>query len=160
MSETASIAAVGPGHWTFMATLMATRLESFIQRKEVISDEIPEGVYSGVKEFFDLVLAAAGDKRPTSPPASVNAYVIATDALRGSLKPFPETSQDLLAKLDEYAAFVNDLNHTHSIADAKQLEIATSLRDFFRSLAQDGEAELYMQTIQANHTSPGFPFIR
>ena len=159
MSETASIAAVGPSYWTFMATVMATRLESFIERREVISDEIPEGVYNGVKEFFGLVMGVAGDKRPKSLPASVNAYVIATDALRGSLKPFPE-SQDLLAKLDKYFSFINGLDLSHSIADSDELETAISLRDFFRSLAQDGEAELYMQKIQDNHTSPGFPFIR
>jgi hypothetical protein len=160
MSQTASIAAVGPSYWAFTATVMATRLDSFIKSREVVSDEIPEGVYNGVKEFFALVMGATGDNRPKSPPASVNAYVIATDALKGSLRPFPETSQDLLARLNKYSKFINGLDQTHSIADADELETATSLRDFFRSLAQDGEAEAYMQTIQANHTSPGFPFIR
>lgn len=160
MSQAASIASVGPSYWTFMATVMATRLEGFINSREVVSHEIPEGVYNGVKEFFALVMGATGDNRPKSPPASVNAYVIATDALRGSLRPFPETNQDLLAKLHKYSKFINGLELTHSIADSDELDTATSLRDFFRSLAQDGEAESYMQTIQANHTSPGFPFIR
>jgi hypothetical protein len=142
MSETVPIAAVGPSYWIFMATVMATRLESFIKSREVISDEIPEGVYNGVKEFFDLVMGAAGDNRPKSPPASVNAYGIATVVLRGSLRPCPERSQDFLAKLDKYSKFIKGLDKTHSIADADELETATSLRDFFLGLAQDGEAEL------------------
>jgi hypothetical protein len=160
MAQTASIAAVGPSHWTFMATVMATSLDRFIENREVVSEAIPEGVYSGVKEFFVLVLDATGENRPKARPANVNAFVIASDALRGSVIPLPETNQDLLARLKRYSSFVNSLERTHAIDDPTELETAKSLRDFFRSLAQEGEAESYMQTIQANHTSPGFPFIR
>jgi hypothetical protein len=159
MSEPASIAVVGPSYWTFMATVMATRLERFIQSREVTPSDIPEGVYLGAMEFFDLVLGAAGEAA-SYPPASVNAFLIATDVLRGSLRPFPKTSQDLKEKFVKYAKFVQGLNQAHSVTDDDEFETATSLRDFFLSLAQDGEAEQYMQTIQANHTSPGFPFVR
>lgn len=131
MSETTSIAAVGPSYWIFMATVMAARLESFIERQQVISEEIPEGVYKGVTYFFELVMGAAGEKRPKSPPPSINAYLVATDALRGSLRPFPETNRDLLARLDRYSTFIKGLGHSHPITDADELETAASLRDFF-----------------------------
>ena len=156
MSGTIAGDIVGPSYWAFMATVMAECLDKFINDEEVTPSDIPEGIYDGAKEFFDLVLEAAGDKFPENPPASINAYVIATDALRGSLKPFPTTSQDLKIKLERYAKFVRRLAKPRPLTNHEAVETATSLREFFLSLAQDGEAEMYERSIQAEPLSTGY----
>ena len=159
MSDSTSVTAVGPSYWTFMATVMSARLDRFISSREVTPSDIPEGVYQGAKEFFELVRGDTDGSRPKYLPAHINAYVIATDALRASLGPSPQSNQDLLAKLDRYAEFVDGLAEPHPLTEESEVKTAESLRDFFRSLAQDGEAELYMSTIQANHLPAGYTLV-
>lgn len=158
MSDTISVDVVGPSHWAFMATVMAECLEKFIDTREVVPSDIPQGVYDDALDFFDLVMGAARGTLAEDPPASINAYVIATDALTGSLKPVPETSEALVSNLGRYAGFMGSLTEAHALSP-DEVETAGSLRDFFRSLAKAGEAEVYVRTIQAEHLTTGYSLI-
>ncbi|HEX8846977.1 MAG TPA: hypothetical protein VF791_20205 [Pyrinomonadaceae bacterium] len=158
MSDTISVDIVGPSYWAFMATVMAECLEKYVNEQKVTPSDIPEGVFEGAEEFFSLALDAAGNARPGSPPASISAYVFATDALRGSLHSFPTTDQELQAKLEKYAAFLKSLTKPHSLTEESDVETATTLRDFFFRLAQDGEIEVYERSVKAEPLPTGYRF--
>ncbi len=156
MSDTIFIEAVGPRYWTFMATVMASRLDKFINSREITPGDIPKGVYDDAREYFELVMGAVSSTLPEDPPASINAYVTAMDALKGSLRPFPETDEALVANLSNYAEFLRGLTGPHRIADERELQTVTSLRDFFRSLAEDGENETYLRAVRHDHRPNGY----
>src|SRR5436309_2500997 len=100
MSDTISVDVVGPSHWAFVATVMADCLEEVARLRSTRSDLVPKRVYSDAKEFFRLVLQSVGSGVPDNPPASLNAYVIAADALRNSSNSFPQTRQELGTRLE------------------------------------------------------------
>jgi hypothetical protein len=159
MSDTISVDVVGPSYWAYMATVMAECLNTFVQQEKVRPDEIPAAVYDGAKEFFALVLEAAGDVFPENPPASTNAYVIASEALRGASKPFPATSQALRAELERYSQFIDDLSEPRELTEAADIETAEALKRFFMHLAEDGEAEVYEHTVGFEPMPAGYRLI-
>ena len=103
MSQTMSVGVVGPSHWVYMATVMAECLENVARTNRIEPNEIPVGVYWDALEFSGLALQATGDAVPDNPPASINAYVIAADALRRSSRDLPRTREDIDHRLEEYA---------------------------------------------------------
>lgn len=159
MSDTISVDVVGPSYWAYMATVMAECLKKFVEDEEVRPDDIPPAVYDGAKEFFDLVLEAAGDVFPENPPASTNAYVIASEALRGASKPFPATTQDLRAELERYSQFVDDLAEPRDLTGVADKEMAEALKRFFLHLAEDGEAEVYEHSVRFEPMPAGYRLI-
>jgi hypothetical protein len=159
MSDTISVDVVGPSYWSYMATVMAECLDTFVEDEKIRPDEIPAAVYDGAKEFFALVLEAAGDVFPENPPASINAYVIASEALRGASKPFPATSQDLRSELERYSRFVDDLAEARRLTKVEDKETATALKRFFLHLAEDGEAEVYERSVRFEPMPAGYRFI-
>src|SRR5580704_1412968 len=82
MSQTVSLGVVGPSHWAYMASVMAEKLQHVANAKQTVVGQIPVGVYRDAREFYRLVLEAAGDGTPVNPPASINAYALAADAVR------------------------------------------------------------------------------
>lgn len=156
MSDTIAVDVVGPSYWSYMATVMAECLGDFLKEAKVEPAEIPPAVYEGAQEFFALVLQAAGDVFPENPPASINAYVIASDALRGVSKPYPATTQDLRVHLQEYSNFINALSKPHLLTEPEQIRLAGSLKEFFSRLAQDGETEVYERAVQFEPIPAGY----
>jgi len=146
MSETMSIGVTGPSHWSFMASVMAERLEKIGSRKRVEREDVPKGIYSDVRELFRLVLQAADDSLPDNPPASMNAYVIALDAMTGAFQPFPKTRGELKDHLEEYSRFIEGLGQPHTLTPL-EAQTAESLRKFFLKLHQDGESEAYERRV-------------
>src|SRR5437899_12534617 len=82
MSQTVSVGVVGPSHWAYMASVMAEKLQQMANAMQTVAGQIPVGVYRDAREFYRLVLEAAGDGTPVNPPASINAYALAADAVR------------------------------------------------------------------------------
>lgn len=146
MSDTLSIDVVGPSYWAYVATVMAECLEKVCHTKRIAPHLIPKGVYRDAKDFFRLVLESAGDSIPENPPASLNAYVIATDAIMSSAHSLPNTREGLGDRLEEYAELVDRLN-TPGPLTADEVETARALQSFFAKLAQAGEAEVYESTL-------------
>lgn len=142
MSRTIPSDVASASYWSYMAGMMAQQLESIIHSGEVRSNEILKGVYTGALEFFTLVLPAAGDGVPEDPLASMNAYVIAADALRGSLGNSTMAREELNTYLGQYSTFVNDLLRSR-VLTAEEIATAKNLRRFFVRLEKDGEAEVY-----------------
>jgi len=156
MSDTISVDVVGPSYWAYMATVMAECLEKFVAEEEIRPDQIPPAIFDGAKEFFALVLEAAGDTFPENPPASINAYVIASEALRGASRPFPATSQDLRSELEEYSQFVDRLAEPQALTRVEDKEKAETLKKFFLHLAADGESEVYERSVRFEPMPAGY----
>jgi hypothetical protein len=146
MSQTISIGVVGASHWTYMATVMAEWLEQFIKTNKP-EDEIPKGVYKSALRFFDLVLQAANGTVPTNPLASINAYLIAADAIAGSTHSHTSTRHELRSRLEEFKLFLDQLPTTKKL-DKHTKSVAIALEEFFNNLADEGEAESYEQNVR------------
>jgi hypothetical protein len=146
MSDTISVDVVGPSYWAYVATVMAECLEEATRSKQVRVGLVPRGVYSDAKEFFRLVLQSVGNGVPDNPPASLNAYVIAADALRNSSDSFPRTREELGQRLAHYSELIDHLGQPRNLT-TEEIEIATSLKEFFERLAQAGESEVYERTV-------------
>ena len=146
MSDTLSIDVVGPSYWAYVATVMADCLEEVYRTKRIEPNLVPKGVYRDAKDFFRLVLESAGDDIPENPPASLNAYVIATDAIMSSAHSFPNTREALGDRFEEYAELVDRLNSPRQLT-SDEVETAKALNSFFAKLAQAGEVEVYENTL-------------
>jgi len=149
MSETMSIGVVGPSHWSYMACVMAERLKKIGTLRKVERENVPKGIYTDVREFFHLVLQAVDDVLPDNPPASINAYVIALDAMTGAFQPLPipRTRHELKNCFEEYSRFTEALEQPHTLND-QEVQTAKSLEKFFLKLHQDGESEAYAHRVQ------------
>jgi hypothetical protein len=146
MSQTMSIGVTGPSHWSFMAGVMADRLQKIATLGRVEAGVIPGGIYNDARQLLRLVLQAADDGIPDNPPASINAYVIALDAMKGVSQSLPKTRRELKERLDEYLAFVCSLREQRTLA-GKEVDIAKSLAQFFQKLHEDGESEAYERRV-------------
>ena len=145
MSQTISVGVVGPSYWSYMATVMAECLEKIIQVKRIESGDLPKGVYNDAHRFFSLVLQAAGNTLPENPPASINAYVIAADAVR-SFQSAPQTRQELEKCLEHYLRFTDGMQQLHDL-NKEEVKTAEGLRKFFLWLQQQGEAEVSKRSV-------------
>src|SRR5258708_3341505 len=130
MSRTLSVGVVGPGYWSYTASVMAECLDEITRTKHVDVARIPKGVYDQAQKFFRLVLETATDALPENPPASINAYVIAADVIRGASDPLPQTRKELDNRLERCAHFLGELRASRDITDA-EVETATYLQKFF-----------------------------
>jgi hypothetical protein len=145
MSETISVGVVGPSHWAYTATVMAECLDEIVKAKNVIPNEIPRGIFLDAKDFFQLVRQATRDTIADNPPASINAYAIATDVVY-SVSATPSNQEQLDTILEEYADLVEELEKPHKLSGT-EIEKLIPLKEFFERLAQEGENEMYEQTI-------------
>jgi hypothetical protein len=128
-----------------MAGLMAKSLDLVVGARRVEPNQVPSGVYEDARKFFELVIEATGPL-PANPPASLNAYRIAADAVRGSVSPVPKDRKELREHLTAYGSFIERLTHEGPLSN---LEVATAerLRKFFARLKREGQAEAYERRI-------------
>ena len=140
MSKTVSVGVVGPSHWAYMASVMATKLQKMVDAKRTLADQIPVGVYRDAREFYRLVLEAAGDDTPANPPASINAYVLAADAVRAARAD--ASRADVEQTLGSQYTLLNNLQRS-SVLSEDELKTLSSLRAFFLWLKEEGESEAY-----------------
>jgi hypothetical protein len=146
MSDTLSIDVVGPSYWAYMATVMADCLEEISRSKRIRHNQVPLGVYRDAKKFFQLVMQSVRKDPPDNPPASLNAYVIAAYAVKGSSDEDLTTLKDLGDRLKGYSKLLDRLNQAGSL-NQQDAQTAKDLKQFFRELAQVGEAEIYERTV-------------
>jgi hypothetical protein len=140
MSQTISIGVVGPSHWAYMASVMAEKLARMGETRQADVAQIPVGVYRDAKRFFGLVLDAAGDHTPVNPPASVNAYALAADAVRAT---HADASRAEVAQtLEKQKALLDALQDTRAL-NHEDLQTLLSLQAFFVWVKQEGESEAY-----------------
>jgi hypothetical protein len=140
MSKTVSVGVVGPSHWAYMASVMATKLQKMVDAKRTLADQIPVGVYRDAREFYRLVLEAAGDDTPANPPASINAYALAADAVRAARAD--ASRADVEQTLGSQYTLLNNLQRS-SVLSEDELKTLSSLRAFFLWLKEEGESEAY-----------------
>jgi hypothetical protein len=140
MSQTVSVGVVGPSYWAYMASVMAERLQQVANARQTVAGQIPAGVYRDAREFYRLVLEAAGDGTPVNPPASINAYALAADAVRAGRAD--ATRADVEQTLARQKALLDDLQRTRGLSE-EELETLSSLHSFFLWLKQEGESEAY-----------------
>lgn len=156
MSQTISVGVVGPSHWSYMAAVMAQRLERIVERHKVEAQDIPAGVYLDAEKFFDLVLQEFGGEARKNPPASINAYVIAADAVREAQSML--ATQDVKESLKEYSGLLSGLRAPRDLT-AGELKTAMALRKFFLQLRKAGQAEAYERRIRFEEPSPRMRYL-
>jgi len=140
MSQTVSVGVVGPSHWAYMASVMAERLQQIRNAKQTAAAQIPPGVYRDAREFYRLVLEAAGDGTPGNPPASINAYALAADAVRAVRAD--ASRADVEKTLGKQKALLDKLQQPRGLSE-EELETLSSLHAFFLWLKQEGESDAY-----------------
>lgn len=156
MSETISVGVVGPSHWSYMAAVMAQRLGVVVERRRLEAGDIPKGVYLDAKKFFHLVLEEVDGEPPENPPASINAYVIAADAVRGA-QSVP-AAQDVKQSLREYSGLLSGLQTPRDLT-VDELNTAGALRRFFLQLRKAGQIEAYERRIRFEEPSPRMRYL-
>ena len=140
MSQTVSVGVVGPSHWAYMASVMADKLQQIASAKQTVAAKIPVGVYRDAREFYRLVLEAAGDGTPIDPPASINAYALAADAVRA--ESANASRADVEQTLGRQKALLDSLQESRRLSE-DELKTLSSLRAFFQWLKQEGESDAY-----------------
>lgn len=158
MSLTTSIGLVGPSHWTYTASIMTDRLTHILSAKQVKYDDVPAGVQKSAQRFFRLVRQAARSTTPKSGPASISAYIIASDAMRIASPSFPKSKQLLGKRFEQYDDFLRSFKRPHRLT-VEEMKTAKDLRKFFQYLKQEGEAEDYAKAFHRDESSPGFPIL-
>ena len=141
MSQTISVGVVGPSHWAYMASVMAEKLEQIKNARRTDAARFPKGVYHDALEFYKLVLEAAGDGSPKNPPASINAYAIAADAVRAVCTNVDSRS-DVAKTLHTHQSLLESLQQAR-ILEQQEVETLSSLQSFFVWLKHEGEADAY-----------------
>jgi hypothetical protein len=147
MSQTISVDVFEPGYWSYMAAVMAEQLQETIQLRRIDPERIPKGVYRDALQFFGLVLGAVGDSAPENPPASINAYLVAADVVRGSSRPTPISRQDLKALLGKYSSFVDALARSRQLGE-EEVVTAIGVKEFFEQLHREAEASEYERVVR------------
>jgi hypothetical protein len=140
MSQTVSLGVVGPSHWAYMASVMAEKLQQVANAGQTAAGPIPVGVYRDAREFYKLVLEAAGDGTPVNPPASINAYALAADAVRATSAN--ASRAEVEETLGRQKALLDDLQQPRTLSE-QELTTLSTLRAFFLWLKQEGESEAY-----------------
>jgi hypothetical protein len=141
-----------------MATVMAECLEKILAEDGIVcSDSVPAGVQQDALRFLKLVLEATGEGGPDNPPASLNAYVIASGALIQSSPEATRTRDEIDVQLKRYEALLEKLG-TPGRLDGEDQALANSLRSFFLRLKEDGESEAYTKAVYLEGVPTGFPF--
>jgi hypothetical protein len=140
MSKTVSVGVVGPSHWAYMASVMAERLTQMRDARRVVAAQIPVGVYRDARQFFRLVLEAAGDHVPVNPPASINAYALAADAVRA--KNADASRAEVEQALEKQKALLDTLQEERALVE-DELETLSSMQAFFLWLKHEGESDAY-----------------
>jgi hypothetical protein len=135
---------------------MTEKLTRIVMTRQVNSEEVPLGVQKNAQRFFRLVQQAARNSTPKSGPASLNAYIIASDALRMASPSFPRSKQLVSKRFERYDDLVKSLNRPHRLT-VEEMKTARDLLRFFQYLKQEGEAEDYAKAFHRDD-SPGFPF--
>ena len=142
MSTTASVGVYATSYWSFMAKVMSRRLEQSISFNRIDGDAFPKGVYEDSLKFFNLVLGAIEEGGSANPPASINAYAIASEAVRGTSTTFPFTLDKLKDVLKDYAVFNTSLRNSRPLEESER-KTAMELSKFFCQLSRDGDNERY-----------------
>ena len=150
MSQTVSVGVIGPSHWAYMASVMAEELQQIASTKRTVAGQIPSGVYRDAREFYKLVVDAAGDGTPVNPPASINAYALAADAVR-SVRVNASRSE-VKKTLESQKKLLDDLQQTRDLS-GEEIETLSSLRSFFLWLKNEGESDAYELSV-----GDGVPF--
>ena len=140
MSQTVSVGVVAPSHWAYMASVMAEKLQKILNAKQTAAAQIPAGVYRDAREFYRLVLEAAGDGTPANPPASINAYALAADGVRAARAN--ASRADVEETLCRQKALLDKLPQPYALSE-EELKTLSSLRAFFLWLKQEGECDAY-----------------
>jgi hypothetical protein len=151
MSQTVSVGVVGPSHWAYMASVMADRLQQIADARQTDAVQIPIGVYRDAREFYKLVLEAAGDGTPINPPASISAYALAADAVRAIRTN--ASRAEVEEELGRQKVLLDDLQQPRGLS-GDELRTLSSLHAFFLWLKQEGESDAYEQGV--GHEFPVF----
>jgi len=139
-----------------MAAVMAECLEQVVTTSLVEPDAVPAGVYQDARRFWSLALQATEASVPANPPASLNAYVIASDTLLQSSPEVPNTRDDIDRQLKRYETFLERLQQPGKL-DHEEIRLATSLQGFFVRLKEEGESEAYTKSMYLEPVPTGFP---
>lgn len=145
MSRTVAVDVVGPEYWSYMAVVMAEQLDGVARSRRTIPENLPRGVYADATRFFRLVLQEVGVQPPKNPPASINAYVIAAAAAKGSGIPMGPQGQ-LNQRLEEYGRLLQCLDQPRDLSE-NEAATAASLQQFFLRLHEAGETDAYERRI-------------
>ncbi|MBK9156426.1 MAG: hypothetical protein IPM25_19830 [Chloracidobacterium sp.] len=155
MSSTISVGVHGASYWSYMADVMARALRIAAENRRFEAKSIPLGVFDDSKEFFELVLGATGDNKvPSNPPASINAFVMASDAVRGFTLKSRLPRNELHQLLRRFARFNKTLVKTREF-DEKDTQTACELAKFFYQIALTGDEEEYVSAVGIDPVSFG-----
>ena len=146
MSQTISVGVVGPSYWAYMATVMAECLDTITKSNRIETGLVPGGVFHDALTFSELALEATGSSMPANPPASLNAYGIAAEAIRRSFGDLPKNRKEVDQQLATYADFIRRLNEARTLHQ-RERQVAESLQTFFWDLKEQGEAEAYESSV-------------
>src|SRR5450631_3801480 len=106
MSTTVSMGVYGASYWSYMASDMVFGLRDAVRNRRLQEGDIPRNIFLSARKFFELALAATNNEPPSNPSASINAYVIASDAATGGSFTFSLSDKDLRDLLSRLSKFV------------------------------------------------------
>lgn len=144
--STKLIGVVGPSQWSYIASRLAAILDVIITTRRIKKETVPDAVYLDAKEFFSLI-QAAHTGNPVNPPASFNAYDLATEAICSVYDPPPQTSREVERKVEQYITFFGKLQQPRRLLK-EDVVIARSMKKFLEQIWRDGEAEAYQNGVR------------
>lgn len=145
MSDTPSIGAVGPSHWTYVAAAMDRSLDKIVAAGRAEPQWIPRNVYEAAQKFFETAIEATGTPTPLNPLASIANYRIATDVFYEAFEHDLDRAE-IENRLKSCASFLKRLSQLTPLT-LDEIRTAQDLRKFFQQLARDGEIEAYERRI-------------
>jgi hypothetical protein len=143
MSWIMSIGVLSPSYYQYMAVVMSERLEKIVLKKRLEIDDIPKGILSDVKGFFEVLLDGIGTGVHKNPQATLNLYVIAMYVMKPS-----KNLREVDSKLKQYGELVNKLNISHDLSE-EESGILKDLQKFFENLFKLGEDVSCMEKNEA-----------
>lgn len=142
---TISAGVVGPSHWAYMAKEFEQSVGKMVILKRTEPNLISHSLYADAKEFFQLLSQSIRDDIPGNPPASANAYMIASRAIRTVSSP--GTRESPKKSIEDYLSFFERIQESREL-DNEQLKVATSLQRFLHQLYIDGQSERYESRVK------------
>jgi len=139
MSQTVPVDVMSGAYWEYVASAMVEGLGKILEDSQTPAAAISRRVYVDAHRFFDLALEAAGDTLPKNPSASIANYILAANAANVRVRSTADRDT-LRTRLVEYAGLVGILAQGNR---PQAIDTLTGLRDFFREVQHDAEAEAY-----------------
>ncbi len=134
LAFTESLSDSGARRWMYGAAVVADRLGKMIEQGHADEGLVPEGVFIGMRRFFQLVANSDGSCNllESSSTGLVAAKALAASSGKPrSIRQFDET-------MEQFSKFFDSLNTSRELS-LDELEVAKEMKEFFQQIEIAGE---------------------